>query len=306
MNDVAASSVGKAPLEDVMIAMDVVDTIRHRQLIVDRELDSEARRERMLQRLREIYAAQGIEVTDDALQAGVAALEEERFRYDPPNAGLGTRLAKIYVRRDRWLRPVTLLSVLVAVVWLGWHMMVSLPKQQFEDALPGQINATYVAISSQATGENAIRAADEYLTKARAALADENFSLAQEFHAEMKNLHDRLQGAYEIRIISRPNQLSGVWRVPSVNESARNYYLIVEAVTATGRTVAVPIRNEEDGETRTVSTWGVRVDADTFEAVAADKRDDGIIQGEIIGNKPAGRIEPEYSINTTGATITEW
>ena len=95
-----------------MVAMDVVDTVRHREHLVDRELDAEARRARLIERLRQIYTAQGIEVTDAALEAGVDALEEERFAYSPPEGGFSLALARMYVRRDRWLRPLLLLILL--------------------------------------------------------------------------------------------------------------------------------------------------------------------------------------------------
>ena len=63
IRDSMVNTVAKpeAQLEDVMAAMDVVDTLRHEQSIAERELDSQGRRERLLQRLRELYTAQGIE-----------------------------------------------------------------------------------------------------------------------------------------------------------------------------------------------------------------------------------------------------
>nr|MDJ0956301.1 DUF6384 family protein [Arenicellales bacterium] len=56
------------PLDDVMLAMDVVDTLRHQQLLVERELNTEDRDKKMMDRLREIYASQGIEVPDHVLE----------------------------------------------------------------------------------------------------------------------------------------------------------------------------------------------------------------------------------------------
>ena len=90
MSREVATGKRETPLEEVMVAMDVVDTIRHRQLIVERELDAEGRRQRLIQRLRDIYTAQGIEVTDAALEAGVEALEQERFAYTPAPGGFAT------------------------------------------------------------------------------------------------------------------------------------------------------------------------------------------------------------------------
>jgi hypothetical protein len=106
--------------------------------------------------------------------------------------------------------------------------------------------------------------------------------------------------------VSRPNEQSGVWRVPDENRGARNYYLIVEAVAPNGARLALPIRSEENGRTSDVETWGLRVDEDTFNAVAADKRDDGIIQRAVVGAKRRGELEPHYSVGTTGGAITRW
>ena len=62
-----------------MIAMDVVDTLRHDRLIVDRELNDAGRHDDLIKRLREIYKGQGIEVPDHILEEGVKALKEDRF-----------------------------------------------------------------------------------------------------------------------------------------------------------------------------------------------------------------------------------
>jgi len=91
-----------------------------------------------------------------------------------------------------------------------------------------------------------------------------------------------------------------------VNPSARNYYLIVEAVGADGSAATATIRNEETGTSEAVRTWGLRVDEATFQAVARDKQDDGIIQNDVVGEKRAGTLAPAYRIATTGATITRW
>ena len=47
------ADASKAPLDDVMLAMDVVDTLRHRQDLVARELDVETRERQLVEKLRE-------------------------------------------------------------------------------------------------------------------------------------------------------------------------------------------------------------------------------------------------------------
>lgn len=296
----------EAPLEDLMVAMDVVDTVRHRELLVDRELDAEGRRQRMVARLREIYTAQGIEVTDAALESGVDALEQERFSFSPTPGGLMPGLARIYVRRDHWLKPLLGIAALGLVVWLFWIFSVQLPEARYRAALPAEIETSLARITAISASEEASRQAQALYARADRAVADEEFDTAERLLGELQALQNELQASFEIRIVSRPDQMSGVWRIPDVNEQARNYYLIVEAVDPRGTILKRPVRNEETGRTREVQAWGLRVNEQTFEAVASDKRDDGIIQDYIIGSKATGKLEPSYRVPTTGATITEW
>lgn len=58
-----------------MIAMDVVDTLRHDQLIVERELNEDERKAKLIERLREIYSAQGIDWTASIAASAVAFLQ---------------------------------------------------------------------------------------------------------------------------------------------------------------------------------------------------------------------------------------
>lgn len=296
----------EAPLEELMVAMDVVDTIRHRRLIVERELDAAGRRQRLIERLREIYTAQGIEVSDAALEAGVEALEKERFAYTPTPPGVATFLARLYVRRGRWLKPVLGIISVLLLVWLAWYFMVALPQQRIEAAIPERIEAVYGRIVAVAETEAGIARANELRLSAERALQAGDFDEADQRVDDLEALAREIELAYEIRVVSRPNEMSGVWRVPDVNPDARNFYLIVEAVDASGNVIEREVRNEEDGRTYRVRKWGLRVDEPTFEAVAADKRDDGIVDDYVIGSKAAGRLEPEYRVPTTGATITEW
>ena len=294
------------PLEDLMVAMDVVDTIRHRQLIVDRELDTQGRRERLIDRLRDIYTAQGIDLSDAALEAGVDALEKERFGYTPTSGGLSVALARFYVRRDRWFGPLSAVLGIALLAALIWYVAVQVPQNRFEAALPEDIEATHTRILAVSDSETATSRANDLVAQAERLIDDNTFDAAAQVHDELETLLSELELAYEIRIVSRPGEYSGVWRVPDVNPDARNYYLIVEAVDSSGRVLERRVQNEEDGRFYTVDKWGVRVDESTFEAVAADKRDDGIISDYVLGSKPAGRLEPEYRVPNVGATITQW
>ena len=100
-----------------MLAMDVVDTLRHRENLVARELNEDERDRQLIERLREIYSAQGIDVTDQILAEGVTALKEQRFSYSPPGPSFSVTLAKLYVRRHVWGKAVLGIVAAVLIAW---------------------------------------------------------------------------------------------------------------------------------------------------------------------------------------------
>jgi hypothetical protein len=301
-----SSATPAAELDDVMLAMDVVDTIRHQQLIVERELNSEQRREQLMAKLKSLYAAQGLDVPDHILAEGVAALEEDRFAYTPPNSGLQTTLAHWYVNRSRWGKPLLAVLALVLIVFVAWQSLVVRPEAARVAALPTTLQSTYQSVIDVAAVDSGRERAAVLLAEGEAAIDRGDMDTAAEAIESLVSLRAMLSQDYELRVVSRPGELSGVWRVPEANPGARNYYLIVEAVDEGGNALAMPVRNEEDGKVYTVRKWGVRVDQATFDRIAADKRDDGIVQDYVIAVKTRGQLQPEYRVATSGAAITEW
>jgi len=90
------------PMNEVMLAMDIVDTIRRNQSVVERELGAELQDEVLLNRLKDIYGSQGIEVSDAILREGIVALREDRFIYKPIPPSFKRFLAKVYIKRRKW------------------------------------------------------------------------------------------------------------------------------------------------------------------------------------------------------------
>jgi hypothetical protein len=123
---------------------------------------------------------------------------------------------------------------------------------------------------------------------------------------QLNALRDELTREYTLTIVSRPGESSGVWRRPPRGNQARNYYLIVEPVAADGRKLSIPVRNEETGDVETVAKFGVRVPQATFDTVAQDKRDDGIIQKNRFGVKRRGMLAIDYQMPFEGGFITKW
>ena len=420
------SDRNKVSMDDIMLTMDVVDTLRRRKALVDHELDSAAREQELVDKVRAIYAAQGIEVSDETIAAGVEALRDQRFAYHPPPPGLLTRLGHLYVNRGKWGKRLGMGIAALLAAWGIHYGAVTLPKKHAAQAEARQINTeitsttvtlggsrerlkrlrarlasqpepkakslrTTAAVSRNeastaldkaeqliasaarietpeqlpasagplekqrareqlAQRQKLLQQAEAQFDQAEAKIGllgsldrlpadlaqykkaiddiareEKARSLARQIHdsgvtalkkgdietarlqlSDLKGLLDQLQQAYVLKIVSRPGERSGVWRYPDANSKARNYYLIVEAVDRKGRKLKLPITSEEDGKTRQASKFGMRVSAATYNRVAADKQDDGIIQNNILGTKRSGYLKPDYNMDTTGQAITQW
>ncbi|MDC9823202.1 DUF6384 family protein [Devosia sp. ZB163] len=304
----------KAPLDEVMMAMDVVDTLRHRQDLVERELAGEDREKRLIDKLREIYHQQGIEVTDDVLKEGVKALEESRFAYAPPKSSLGVTLARLYVKRRRW-GPAVLAILLVAALGLGGYFLAYRPFQQAQiegarielaEKLPAQMDALYQTIFEETKVQQAATEAEQLRERGKKAAAEGNRAGAEQAIAGMTALRDKLRQEYQLRIVNREGQKTGFWTFPEVNTAATNYYVVVEAIDNDGKALTLPVTNEENGQTENVSTWGVRVPESTYRSVEADKRDDGIVQRNVLGLKEYGFLDVDYVMPVQGGAVTRW
>ena len=135
---------------ELMLAMDVVDTLRHERSLVERELQSEDREGELIAKLRKIYADQGLEVSDEVITQGVRAMREERFSYQPPQAGLKTTLARIYVNRGHWARRAAILFLALAALWVGYRYLVVMPAERGRVRLASELNNQAVEQQEQA------------------------------------------------------------------------------------------------------------------------------------------------------------
>ena len=416
----------KIELSEVMIAMDVVDTLRHQRSLVERELHAEDREAELIEKLRKIYAGQGLEVSDGVIAEGVKAMREERFAYRPPPGGVNTTLARLYVNRGRWAKRALWLLIIVAAVWAGYRYLYVMPAErgrsrlvqelksqvagqqerivtlteringltgELEEALqsvpasvlPPARRLSDGARQSLASAARELGAADKlgpaagidpnnletYATKIQRRLAEQKGiidraqndlegaqaaigsirslgtdfkdleslrvealkavrekGVAQKIDALYNNAlsavksgdletaktarnalqytRDMLNKEYTLQIVSRPGTPSGVWRYPVDSRTARNYYLIVEAVSPSGQRLKLPITSEEDGKVRSLSEWGLRVEPQVYDQVRQDKQQDGIVNNKVVGFKKRGYLTPDYTVATTGDTITEW
>ena len=293
-------------LDDVLLAMDVVDTLRHRERVVDTELDAEGRETQLIARLKEIYSAQGIEVPDRILKDGVKALEEQRFIYKPASDGFSVRLARAYVNRMHWLPQLLSIAGGVAALAVGWFVFWAAPQADAWSKMPAelaQLSAKGQALAVDPAVDQRILAIQH---AGEAAIDAKDRSEVRTQINTLKDIDAQLASEYDVRIVYRGDEQTGFWRQPPNNPVGRNYYLVVEPVAPGGKVLTVPVVNEETQTTEHVSKWAQRVTKDVWDKTAAEKAQTHIIVNDILGHKARGELDPKYDVETPGGAITKW
>lgn len=293
-------------LDDIMMAMDVVDTLRHRTRIVDMELNESAREEQLVARLKEIYGAQGIEVPERILKDGVKALAEQRFVYKPPADTFSVRLAKAYVSRQKWLpQTLTAFGVLAAIA-IGFQILVFGPMNAEWQGMPNEISRVLAESQKLAVDPAVDLQLANVAAEGQRAVANGDRGAAKAQLATLKDMSDQLGQDYDIRIVSRPDEDTGFWRQSENQPNAMNYYLVVEAVAPGGCVLSVPISSVETQKTERVNIWAQRVEKSTFDRVGAEKQNNGMVVNDILGHKSLGQLTPTFDEPVPGGAITKW
>lgn len=302
-----------APLDDLMMAMDVVDTLRHEEGQVARELKADERDAAMVERLRQVYSSQGIEVPDHILKAGVEDLKRDRFVYSPPNTGFQRTLAMIYISRATWTKWLAAAVAVLVVVVVAWYFLVVMPQQRAEAELTARLEAlptTYTELVDRIetlTDDADVEAkANSLAEDGRLALEDGKNDTAFKAEADLRQLATRLQQVFEVQIVSRQGEPTGLTRIPEANPNTENFYIVVEAIDPDGNIVKQTIQSEESGKSETVEKWGQRVSENIYDAVRRDKMEDGIVQKGTLGQKKRGELDIKWRSGVQDGAITAW
>jgi Family of unknown function (DUF6384) len=158
----------KVELDQLMLAMDVVDTLRHQQELVNRELASDERDQALIDKVKQMYASQGLEVTDEIIAEGVAALKEDRFAYRPPAPKGSLWLAKLYVNRSRWAKVGAVLAALLLAVFLFYRLAYVGPEERSRVRAAQDINTQIEQQQDQTTsGKQRLKHLTQALSSAR-------------------------------------------------------------------------------------------------------------------------------------------
>lgn len=109
-----------------------------------------------------------------------------------------------------------------------------------------------------------------------------------------------------LKIVDQAGANSGIIRYYNGNKSIKNHYIIVQPVDMNNKIYPIYVTSVESGYTSQTSKMGIKVSEKKYDAVKADKLDDGTIDDRYIGTKEVGHIKFNYVDNVYDAFITKW
>lgn len=165
-------------------------------------------------------------------------------------------------------------------------------------AASARVSAAFAAIGAIALDPAVRTEASRLFEAATAASAADDVAIVTDSAARLERLQAQLGEEYEIRIVSRPGERSGIdaYFEDEAGKRVSGYYLIVEAITPEGRTLTRSIHDAELDEDRSVRKWGEQVPKAVYDRIADDKRADGVVDDRRFARKQRGRLDEEVLI----------
>jgi hypothetical protein len=107
------------------------------------------------------------------------------------------------------------------------------------------------------------------------------------------------------RVVDRKGEKSGFWRMRGNDAATKQWFVVVEAADANGKTFPVPVKSADTGVVKEVSKWAIEVTEKDFVALSDQLLKSKVIR-EPIGKAQSKTSQPKWTVSTTGAMLTEW
>lgn len=193
-----------------------------------------------------------------------------------------------------------------------------LAAQKMDTAAMNTITGTYRGIVEQAKTRDrmeglvasyapeAVAPIAALLEQSKGALVIGGLVAAGQFNEQASSAIDALAQSYQLRVVSRPGELSVFWRYYDNQKDTKLYYALVEAVDNSGNKVPLNVFDSEIQRTVKTATFGVRIPESVYQSIYDDKKADGIVDNADFGYKKVGESAAHYNFETLNAFVTNW
>jgi Family of unknown function (DUF6384) len=305
-------------VSEMLRIMDVATAIRQDRELVDEELNLDALKARLRDRMLAASKVTGEDVTPEEIDTAIAQYYSSLHAFHEPPLSPAVALAHLWVRR--W-SIVQWGACALGFALLAWSLFLS-PSGAF--TVTGRAQKRVAALNRDITKragsiqavaqDESIRTELERLTSEAAAYRkQDDEAKLRTVDATLADLDKRLREEYTVVVQAKGK--SAIIRAFKDEQGKRvsGHYLIVEAKTADGRVLTRRIHEIESGKDENVTTWAELVPKEVYDRLAEDKRSDGILNETEFAVKRRGFPEETVTMPgvdgrplTRAGQITKW
>ncbi|MBI5066093.1 hypothetical protein HZA97_07695 [Candidatus Woesearchaeota archaeon] len=258
-----------------------------------------------------VNTGQGLIRTEQDLVATRQSLDSliQEIKSSNPPAVLRTKAQSAY---DSGIASITNRQLQEGINYKQQLVEIKLGVKEFE-TLPARLEQVYSSVRIVSQDPEANSQAEDLHTKGRNYVSSVDIASLKTTIASLESLDAVLKQEYTVRIVNKSGVKSGIDRYYTDNAGKRlaGFYLIVEAVDQNGNTIARQIENtdEQSGQIHSVRMWGERVPSEVYEAVKADKMDNGRVDKTLFSEKKAGYLKEVVKfpgVSQRTGQITSW
>lgn len=277
--------------------MDVATALRQSRELAEKELALDETKVKLRERLRAAAIESGDAVNDAEIEVAIDQYYASLHTFAEPTSGLRVFVAHAWVRRaSTAISAGAVLAALALIWWLFLRESAPMSGPVREQARVTEawepLSRTLERARSIAADDAARAAVDALAREAEPAHAERDLATLARLGSRAAQLLAALEEDYELHVISRDGEKSGIdaYYEDESGKRVSGYYLIVEARTRDGRILERTVRDAEQQRDARVRTWGEQVDKAVYDRVAADKRQDGIVDATLFATKPRGAL----------------
>jgi Family of unknown function (DUF6384) len=317
-----------ADLKGMVQILDIASAIKADKKAVLNELNVESERLKLAKQIKDAARLDGEDLSDDVINMALDAYFSDRFKFIPPKPSAALLFANIYIKRNLILAICSLILLLTFSYWLilsNSSPIFGVKAQQNRYKARASYYANLIEeqskLISQIAKEKSLLTEVNNLNSLGESLAEkptqdgESIERLEGVAKEINSIREELFKEYEVRIVSREGEKSGIDRYYTDDDGKRvsGYYLIVEAVAPDGSILLVNIRNSEDGTSKLVTKWAERVPEVIYFRILEDKKSDGRVDEYLFARKRRGYLNQEVVMEEDSGTplnslgqITSW
>lgn len=173
------------------------------------------------------------------------------------------------------------------------------------EAIKNKIRADNIQLHRLNVPESDMTPVTALLTALKADLKELNFTTVENYQTMIAYYIKLAQTPLNLIVIDNPNYKSGIVRTHD-DTHGQSWYLIVTPTLPSGIAMPIWVKSIETGEMKSVSMFGRQVTQDIFNAVRADKAQDGHIDNNLLCQKTIGRLTFVCPSSVKPGRILEW